>query len=102
MNILDFIEACNLDRHQLSNELRIRITQTYEIEQWIRAGRIFVRGLDRNHRVPGNYVNDIMGICQHYKIHETITAKQRHYLAQVLIDHWDQLSCETRAQLYIC
>jgi hypothetical protein len=101
MNIYDFIENCYVDRHLLDESIRVQIPGAYEDQQWIRVSQVFVRGLDRTHQIPGKVIYSILDICEQFRQTETLSPKQQHFLAQNLIDYWDQMSCEARSKLYI-
>jgi hypothetical protein len=100
MRIYDFIEGCHLDRHQLTDDLRGQIPRAYSEQEWIKLAQLFVAGLDRHHQVPGKIIYNILGICEYFKLNQSLTNRQRHYLANSLVDYWNNLGIESRARIY--
>lgn len=99
MNILYFLEELNLDRSLITDPDRLTITYSYEPDQWIKVCNIFLVNLDRTHKVPGKTVYNLTDICNQFRHTGKISLSQRLYITNNLIDYWDQLSCESRAQL---
>lgn len=99
MNILYFLEELNLDRKQIRDCDRWTIVRSYDIPEWIRAAQLLTTNLDRTHTMPGNTVYSIIDICDQWRRTKSITPTQQLFIANNLIDYWDQMSCERRAQL---
>jgi hypothetical protein len=100
MNILNFLEELNLDRKQIRDSDRWTIVCSYDIPEWIRASQLLMANLDCTHTIPGGTVYSIIDICDQYRRTESITKTQQLFIANNLIDHWNQMTCEQRAQIY--
>jgi hypothetical protein len=99
MNIYDMIERAHLDRADLLPNDRYLIAGSYTPDQWIRAAGVFLKGIGKTHSVPGRTVNILWGIRHTWFESGSITHKQKLFLANNIIDHWDQLDYATRSQV---
>ena len=100
MNLPELIENIWLDRTNLSTTaVNQAISKNYSDQELCAFTSQFLQGIDRQHSINGHIINTLWGICDYYREHRSITPRQRVYLIQNVIDHWDQLSCESRATL---
>lgn len=99
MNLPELIENIWLDRDHLSATAINRTIQEYYSDQELCSfARQFLRGIDQQHNINGHIINTLWGICDYYQEHQSLTPRQRVYLVQNVIGHWDQLSCSSRSE----
>jgi hypothetical protein len=101
MNIYELIEVAHLERQQLTDSLRNRIIDSYPWRCWDQAGVVFLKGLDRNHQIPGKEIAVMLGIMDVTQQHIELTRKQKWFFVNHIIDYWDQMGCEARASLML-
>lgn len=101
MRLADILEEMNLDRDLISHAMIYEIAKHYGQNQWVDVTKIFLRGVARNHVIPGKVLLTMAGICDHYREHTEITNRQQLYLVFNLMQYWDQMSCEMRGALML-
>ena len=101
MNIYELLEEANLSKHHLSDNLINQILNSYEFEKWREVGVVFLKGLDKNHQIPGKDIMTFIGIIDVNQKDIPLTHKQKWFFINRLIWNWDQMSCEARANLVI-
>ena len=100
MRIYDLLETLNLDYPNLSEQQIWQVYEEYNTKQWIDATHRYLKELDRYHQVPGKVIHTLWGVCDYYREHQELTAKQAVYLVANLVRYWDQMSCLGRSQIY--
>ena len=63
MRLCEVIEELNLDNDS-SDYVINNIIRLYTDRDMIELSNQFLKGLDRNHRVPGAVIDTLWGICQ--------------------------------------
>jgi hypothetical protein len=101
MTIYETIEICWLERHNLTDEIRFELAGVLEDDQLYKACMKFLKGIGSRHQVPGRVVHVFMGMCDWYREHEEYTVKQRRWIIEKLIEYWDQVLCEVRAEMML-
>lgn len=97
MKIYQLLEEANIEQHTLSDNDKYLIANEFADNKWVDATKMYLRGIDRQHLVPGDTLLTMAGICDHWREHQAITPRQRMFLVHNLIAYWDQLSLESRA-----
>jgi len=101
MNIFEFIEHVSLDRTAITPDIRRQIVRAYDIKQWLDLTRVFLRGLDKQHQVPGKDIQRLYDYLNYHQERDNLTWEQHWHLVAIVIDNWNQMSCKSRAELYI-
>ena len=99
MTIYEVMESLNLDIRHITRSQRYELAHAYSQQELYDLGTRFVVGLDRNHHIPGKTIFTINGICSFYRETGEMTNDQRIYLITNILDYWQEMSCEARAQL---
>ena len=99
MRLVDVIEQCSLCH--TPDEVVWQITKTYTPEEIDRVIQIFLRGIGRQHQVPGKVIETLYGITQSFKEYENLTSEQQIYAVGRMIANWQEMSCESRANLLL-
>lgn len=99
MNIYEVIECCWLDRQHLTPEIRRDIIKSFTCDQWLAISKRFIRGLDSQHQMPGKELQKLYDFINWYEERQMWTWQQQWNLLGLLIDYWDQMSCQARASL---
>jgi len=77
-NLVYLLEITDLDHIDLNDS------------QLCKVGIHLINHLRDNHEVPGRVYNQILGICQWYKEHHTLTDKQRTWMTYNLKEYISQ------------
>ena len=101
MRTVDVIESLSYDKAQLTPMQLGYIVDSYTDDQWARVAEIFLRGIGKEHQVPGQVVGIFMGIGDFYRETERRTHKQKIWLLDHLITHWNQVGVVMRSQLML-
>ena len=101
MNIYELIELANYEQQNLTDSLRKQIFESYDFDQWVQVGVVFLKGLDRRHQIPGKTIFVLTDMISLDQKHRPLTPKQKWFFVNTIIDNWDQMSCEARANLVI-
>lgn len=99
MNLYELIEEFNLERYKLTPDMRYEIADSLTDNEILRLVNVFLKGISNKHQVPGRVIEVLMGIAQWHFKNELITRDQKIYAVSNIIDHWHQMSCESRALL---
>lgn len=100
MNLPELIENIWLDRDQLlPTAVNQAIRDNYSDHELCAFTSQFLQGIERQHTMNGHVINTLWGIQDYYREHRSITPRQRVYLIQNILSHWDQLSVQARADL---
>lgn len=97
----DLLEEANLDRSMLTQQMRYDISRLFDDRDWIRAVEVFLRGIGKTSQTPTRIIRVFWDISEFYKITQILTHKQRIWISSNLIDYWDQVGVDMRAQLYV-
>ena len=101
MNIFEAIECCYLDKQYLTNDIRKQVIKMYDNHEWIRLVKIFLKGLSHEHSVSGKDIQRLYDYLHYHEQKDTWTWQQQWHLLAIIIDNWDQMSCESRANLLL-
>jgi hypothetical protein len=101
MNLYDFFEELNLEKHQVTDKLVYQIIQEIPRIDLIKLANKWPSGLSTRHQVPGNAILTMAGICDYYQEHHDMTHKQKIFLVNHLIRYWDQRDLVTRSEMYV-
>ena len=101
MNIYDMIEVCHLDKEYLTPEIRKHIITAYDLDQWIKLAKLFLKGLDKQNTMAGRDVQRLYDYIEYYRERDRLTWEQKWHLVAIIIENWNQMSCEARANLLI-
>lgn len=101
MNIYDVIEICHLERSNLTPDVRKEVINSFDIKQWLKLIHVFLAGLDKQHSVPGKDIQRLYDYLNYYKERNTWTWEQHWHVVAIIIDNWDQMSCESRASMLL-
>ncbi len=101
MRICDVIEELNLDQIKPTDDQTGQIIDCYEDREWTAITRSFLRGIGSVHQVRGSVVHTLHGILDFYREYEMITRKQKFFIFHNILDNWDQISCESRADMLL-
>lgn len=101
MNIYEALDRYNIDKIYLTPDIRYKISQTYDQDTWIKATKLFLKGIGSNHNIMGKTLQPMYDMCNLADKGITLTYKQMIYLASNLIDYWDEVNYEIRNQLYV-
>jgi hypothetical protein len=102
MRICDFIEELVVDNllSKLTNEQKTEIIKTYDQSDWIRITKIFLNGIGNQHQVPGKQVYQLWNMCEQARYIE-LNKEQMWLLFHIILENWNQMSCESRANLML-
>jgi hypothetical protein len=102
MNIFEFVEHISLeDQTRITPVIRKQIITEYSLDQWLRIARVFLKGLDKQHSVPGKDIQVLYDYLAYHREWETLTWEQQWRLVSIIIENWQQMTCESRANLLI-
>jgi hypothetical protein len=101
MTIYEVVEFCNLERDQLTPKMRQDIISSYTQTQWLGVAKRFLRGLDRQHQVPGKHIQKLYDFINYHEERKTWTWEQQWNAMAIVIDYWQEMSCESRAELML-
>ena len=101
MNIYDFFEELNLEQSKINDQFIYQIKNLIPDKNLVPIIVIWLKGIGSQHQVPGRVVITMAGICDFYREVGELTQKQQIYVIGNLIRYWDQISCESRAQLML-
>lgn len=102
MNIFEFVEHISLeDQTQITPVIRKQIITEYSLDQWLRITRIFLKGLDKTHTVSGKDIQVLYDYLTYHREWDKLTWEQQWRLVSIIIENWQQLSCESRANLLL-
>lgn len=99
MKLFDLIEEVKLEVGNPNEAQRYLIHNEFSADQWLRAGRLFLTGIDANSRMPTEVLVTLRGIQDYHRQHHTITHRQSLYIAHAIIDYWDEISVGVRSAL---
>jgi hypothetical protein len=99
MKLFDLIEEVRLEVGNPNQEQRYLIHNEFSPDQWLGAGRIFLKGIDANSKIPSEVLVTLRGIQDYYYQHRHITHRQSLYIAHAIVDYWDEISIEVRSAL---
>jgi hypothetical protein len=101
MNIYETLECCYLEQQHLTPEIRKQVIKSFNLDQWLAVTKTFIRGLDLKHNVPGKELQKIYDFINWYEDKHMWTWEQQWNLLGLLVDYWDQMSCESRAKMML-
>lgn len=101
MNIYQTIEVCSLEREHLTPQIRKEVLESYTQQQWLHLIKFFLRSLDKQHRVPGRDIQRLYDYINYHKERDQFTWRQHWHILAIVVDNWDQISCESRASLLL-
>ena len=101
MHIEDLIEEIVLDQLQLENQHKNLIIDNYTTHQWIKAIEQFLTGIGSHHNIRGNTIFELYSFLDQYKQTNHLTRDQKWFVLHTLMENWDQLSCESRANMML-
>lgn len=101
MRLVDVIENIWVDNLELENYHKSQVIKSYTDYDWISATKTFLKGLERQHQVPGKIIYQLQDIIYQFNASETITWEQKWLMYHSLTEHWNQMSCESRAELML-
>lgn len=101
MNLYDFFEGCSLEKASINDQFIYQINNFIPNSNLISIAITWLRGIGSQHQVPGRVVTTMAGICDFYREVGELTRKQQIYVISNLITYWDQISCESRAQMML-
>lgn len=101
MRICDVIETIAVDQLQLGNQHKSEIIKSYSDHDWNKAILEFLRGIGSRHSVSGKIIYEMTGISNFFRENGILTHEQKWFVLHTLIENWDQISCESRAQLML-
>jgi hypothetical protein len=98
IRLCDVIEEMSLESH-VEDDMKFQFLQYYSDQEIIDLSEIFLRGIGHHHRVPGKMIFKIASIGDQFRYQGSITRNQRWFLFNVVLENWQQMSVEMRAQL---
>jgi hypothetical protein len=101
MRIVDVIESLSCDKARLTPNQLGQIVNQYTDNEWACVDELFLRGIGREHQVPGKVVDICMGIGDFYRETQMLTHKQKIWLLDHLIKHWNQVGVVMRGHLML-
>jgi hypothetical protein len=101
MNIYEALDRYNLISNELTPQIRYEIAKTYDQTIWIKATKLFLKGIGSDHDVSGSIVKTLYDLCNLSNYEYELTPKQMIYLTSNLIDNWNQVNYEIRSLLYV-
>lgn len=101
MNIYEFFEESNLEQAYKNEQFVYQAAESIPDLDLVRVANTWLRGISNQHQVPGRPVLVIANVCDYYQEHKHLTNRQRIYLIAHLIQYWDQMTLQARAQLML-
>jgi len=101
MRICEFIEELVVDNLKPTDKQKNVIIAAYSDAEWIKAVRIMLQGLSRQHQVPGAVVGQLWNISADFQHRVELTRDQRWFILHSILENWHQMSCESRANLLL-
>ena len=101
MRICEFIEELVVDNLKPTDKQKNVIIAAYSDAEWIKAVRIMLQGLSRQHQVPGAVVCQLWNISADFQHRVELTRDQRWFILHSILENWHQMSCESRANLLL-
>lgn len=102
MKLFDLIEQVKVELDEVNEQQRFMIHNEYSRDQWVRAAKLFLRGITADSCMPSDVLVTLRGIQDYYAEHGHITHRQSLYIAHSIIDYWDEISLEIRGSLITC
>ena len=101
MNIYEALDRYNLLITELTNQDRYNLKDLYQQAIWIKATKLFLQGIGKDHQVPGRVLQTLYDMCSLADQDCELTHKQMLYMSNNLLDNWNQINYEIRSLLYI-
>ena len=101
MRIEELIEEIVLDQLQLQDQNKNLIIDNYTTHQWVKAIERFLKGIGSHHAVRGNIVFELHSFLDQYRETHHLTRDQKWFVLHTLIENWNQISCQARAELIL-
>lgn len=101
MRLCEVIEELHLDQITPTDNQTGELIDCYSDKQWRDLADLFLRGIGKQHSVPGKVVHNFMGILDWYREHEHLTRDQKFYIFHRSLAFWHNLGCEMRASLVL-
>jgi len=102
MKLFDLIEQVKVEVGNTNDQQRYLIHNEFSMNEWVRAGKIFLNGITADSRMPSDVLVTLRGIMDFYNQHKHITHKQSLYITHTIIDYWDEISLEIRSSIISC
>jgi len=99
MRLVDVIEECSLC--ETPDEVIWQITKAYTPDEIDKLNLLFLNGIGNKHEVPGKVIYTLQGITSDYKQHDHMTKEQLIYVIGRIIANWQEMTCESRADLLL-
>ena len=101
MNIYEAIDRCNISLNELTPEDRYQIKEDYDQHTWIKAAKLFLKGIGNKHSVSSEVIRTLYDMCHEHDDGRKLNHKQLLYISNNLIDNWHQVNYEIKSLLYI-
>jgi hypothetical protein len=101
MNLYDFFEECSLEKQNITDQFVYEITNQIPASDLIKITNKWLVGISNKHQIPGKVILTMQGICDFYRECHDLTPKQRVFVINNLIRYWDQINCESRANMML-
>lgn len=97
MKLIDLLENCYWDRHELSaTAVNQVIRENYSDQELMAVTERLLRAAGSRHDLPGSVVATLWGIQDWWREYHTITPRQQVYVIQNLLLYWDRWPLESR------
>lgn len=100
MRCCDLIEELVVGKYSLTDANKNLILNSYSQHEWTQTAQVFLKGIGNQHQVPGRQVYQLWDICDQQQ-HQELTRDQMWLMFHILLEYWNQISCESRAQLML-
>lgn len=98
MKLYDAIEELHLDNLK-SSDIKYRLSDAFDSREIIATTRLFLRGIGNAHDISGRIIYAMQDMIYQFQEDGAISRDQRIYLVSMILDHWDQMGLQARAEL---
>lgn len=100
MRLCDVIEYLVVYEVDLQEADKKHIIKSYGQEEWVRFAQVFLRGIGKQHQVPGKQVRQLWDICDQAQ-GQALVYEQLWLMFHIIWQNWHNLGCEMRASLVL-
>ena len=101
MNVFELIETLSLERNNLTDQMRVQISNQISAKDLVRASRYLTENLDPSHQIPSKELETFWGIIDWYREFDDLTKRQKYFLSTGLINNWQYLTPEAHSRLMV-
>jgi len=100
MRLCDVVEYLVVYEVVLQEADKKHIIKSYSQQEWVRFAQVFLRGIGKQHLVPGKQVYQLWDMCDQARDQE-LTDEQLWLMFHVIWQNWPHVGAQMRAALML-